>query len=171
MFEEDILSGETAVVTGASRGIGQAIAETLAAHGADVVVTARSEDALAQLASRLESEEGVRTLVVPTDVRDEKGIDSLATQATDFGNGSIEILVANAGANFHASIAEMSRNAWTTIVDINLTGTYHSCHVFADALTAADQGRVLTLSSVFGRDGHPESTHYAASKAGIETFT
>lgn len=163
--------GETAVVTGASRGIGRAIASRLAEAGADVVVAARSTDALESLVAELEEEFGVDALAVTVDVRDEEGVGELADQAMGFGNGSVEMLVANAGANFHASVADMSLNAWSTIIDINLNGTFLCCHAFAEALSKADQGRVVTMSSVVGRDGYPDSAHYAASKAGNELLT
>jgi len=66
------------------------------------------------------------------------------------------MLIANAGANFHAPVTELSENAWRTIVDINLDGTYRCCHAFAEAIAAADVGRVVTMSSVIGRDGAAE---------------
>ena len=171
MFQDDLFENETAVVTGASRGLGRAIARRLAACGADVVVAARSSDALADVADEIETETGGDALAVTVDVRDAAGVERLAERATEFGDGSVEILVANAGANFHAPVAELSENAWRTIVDINLDGTYRCCHAFAEPLAAADVGRAVTMSSVIGRDGAAESAHYAASKAGIEGLT
>lgn len=171
MLGSSPFSGETAVVTGASRGIGRAIAWRLAQAGANVVVAARSTDALDSLVTELEEEVGVDALAVTVDVRDEDAVGDLAIQAEEFGDGSVEMLVANAGANFHASVADMSLNAWSTIIDINLNGTFLCCHAFADALTNASQGRVVTMGSVVGRDGYPDSAHYASSKAGIELLT
>lgn len=171
MFEADLLAGENAAVTGASRGIGESIARTFAAHGADVAVAARSEDALEALAEELEATHGVDAVAVPTDVRDPDAVAALADAATALGDGSVEVVVANAGANFHAGVADLSDNAWGTLVDINLNGTYRNCYAFADAVAAADQGQVVTLGSVVGRDGRGESAAYAASKAGIELFT
>lgn len=170
MYQDDLFKGETAVVTGASRGLGRAIARRLAECGADIVVAARSADALTAVANEIETETDGDALDVTADVRDIDGVERLAQRATDFGDGSVEILIANAGANFHAPVTELSENAWRTIVDINLDGTYRCCHAFADALAAADVGRVLTMSSVIGRDGAAESAHYAASKAGIEAL-
>lgn len=171
MLGSSPFSGETAVVTGASRGIGRAIAWRLAKAGANVVVAARSTDALESLVSELEEEVGVAALAVTVDVRNEDALVDFADQAEEFGDGSVEMLVANAGANFHASVADMSLNAWSTIIDINLNGTFLCCHAFADALTNASQGRVVTMGSVVGRDGYPDSAHYASSKAGIELLT
>lgn len=171
VFNEQALEGETAVVTGASRGLGRAIAWQFAMAGADVVVAARSGDALAELVKEIETETDSRALDITVDVRNEEDVATLAEEATTFGDGSVEILVANAGANFHVPVSDMSPNAWETIVDINLTGTFLCCHEFADALSAADIGRVITLSSVAGRDGYQNSSHYAASKSGIEAFT
>lgn len=171
MLGTNPFAGETAVVTGASRGLGRAMAERLAEAGADVVVAARSTEALEEVAADIEADTDSEALVVTTDVRDEEAVADLAAEATAFGDGTVEILVANAGANFHAPVAEMSKNAFDTIVDINLGGTFNCCHAFADALFAADSGRVVTLSSVAGRDGYHNSAHYASSKAGIEKFT
>lgn len=171
MYQNDLFEDETAVVTGASRGLGRAIARRLAEFGANVVVAARSSEALATVADEIESETDSNSLDVTVDVRDTDTIEQLAERATDFGDGSVEMLIANAGANFHAPVTELSENAWRTIVDINLDGTYRCCHAFADALAAADVGRVVTMSSVIGRDGAAESAHYAASKAGIEALT
>lgn len=171
MYQNELFEDETAVVTGASRGIGRAIARRLAECGADVVLAARSDDALATVADEIETETDGDALDVTVDVRDTEDIERLTERATDFGDGTVEMLIANAGANFHAPVTELSENAWRTIVDINLDGTYRCCHAFADALEAADVGRVVTMSSVIGRDGAAESAHYAASKAGIEALT
>lgn len=171
MFEDELFAGETAVVTGASRGIGRTTAFRLAEAGADVVVASRSADTLAEVVEEIENGTDAEAMAVPVDVRDEEGVHALAEEATAFGDGSVEILVANAGANFHAPAAEMSLNAWKTIVDINLNGTFLTTTAFADALAAADTGRVVTMSSVIGRDGAAESSHYASSKAGIELLT
>lgn len=171
MYQNDLFEDETAVVTGASRGLGRAIARRLAECGADVVVAARSSDALAAVADEIETETASDALDVTVDVRDTDAIERLVQRATEFGDGSVEMLIANAGANFHAPVTELSENAWRTIVDINLDGTYRCCHAFAEALAAADVGRVVTMSSVIGRDGAAESAHYAASKAGIEALT
>lgn len=171
MFGENPYEGETAVVTGASRGLGRAISLRLADLGADVVGAARSEEDLEELVEEIESETDSEGLAVTVDVREQEDIERLSEEAAEFGGGSVEILIANAGANFHVPVAEMSENAWRTIVDINLDGTFRCCNAFADALAAADIGRVVTMSSVVGRDGDADSTHYAASKGGIESFT
>jgi len=171
MFEVDLLEDQVAVVTGASRGLGEAIAHRLAELGADVVLTARSEDRLETVADGIEAETGSTAAAVPGDVREMEDVTRVADRATELGGGAVDVLVANAGANFHAPLAEVSENGWGTIVDINLHGTYRYCHALVDALTAADGGRVVTMSSVVGRDGAAESAHYAASKSGIEALT
>lgn len=171
MYQNDLFENETAVVTGASRGLGRAIAHRLAECGADVVVASRSSDALADVVDEIETGTDRDALDVTVDVRNATDVEQLAERATAFGDGSVEIMIANAGANFHAPVTELSENAWRTIVDINLDGTYRCCHAFAEPLATADVGRVVTMSSVIGRDGADESAHYAASKAGIEAFT
>lgn len=171
MLGSQPLAGDTAVVTGASRGLGRAMAERLAEAGADVVVAARSIEALEELVAEIEADTDSEALAVEVDVRDEEAVAALAETATEFGGGAVDVLVANAGANFHVPVAEMSKNAFDTIVDINLGGTFLCCHEFADALFESGDGRVVTLSSVAGRDGYFDSAHYASSKAGIEKFT
>ncbi|MFC6941470.1 SDR family NAD(P)-dependent oxidoreductase [Salinirubellus sp. GCM10025818] len=171
MFSEDLLAGEVAVVTGASRGLGEAIAHRLAEVGADVVLTARSAERLEAVAESVGSGTGATAVAVPGDVREMEDVSRVVDRATELGDGAVDVLVANAGANFHSPIAEISENGWGTIVDINLHGTFRYCHALADALTAADGGRVVTMSSVVGRDGAAESAHYAASKSGIEALT
>jgi 3-oxoacyl-[acyl-carrier protein] reductase len=171
VFRNDLLDGETAVVTGASRGLGEAIAHRLAEVGADVVLTARSEDALETIAAEIEEKTGRTAVPVAGDVRDESDVREVAEQAESLGNGSVEMLVANAGANFHEPLADLSLNGWKTIIDINLNGTFLYCNALAEALTAADTGRVVTMSSVAGRDGMIEGTHYSSSKGGIESLT
>ena len=171
MFEADLLADEVAVVTGASRGLGEAIAYRLTELGADVVLTARSAERLEAVAEGIEAETGSIALAVPGDVRESEDVARVADRASELGNGAVDILVANAGANFHAPVAEISENGWRTIVDINLNGTFRYCHALVEALTAADGGRVVTMSSVVGRDGAAESGHYAASKSGIEALT
>ncbi len=171
MFSEDLLAGEVAVVTGASRGLGEAIAHRLAEVGSDVVLTARSAERLEAVAESVEAETGATAVAVPGDVREMEDVSRVVDRATELGDGAVDVLVANAGANFHSPIAEISENGWGTIVDINLHGTFRYCHALAEGLTAADGGRVVTMSSVVGRDGAAESAHYAASKSGIEALT
>lgn len=171
MFDKTLFDGETAVVTGASRGLGEAIARHLAAAGADVIITARSEDALTTVADEINANTSSEAVAVPGDVRDEADVGHVCERAETLGGGTVEMLVANAGANFHAPLAEMSENAWRTIININLNGTYRFCTALADTLGAADVGRVVTMSSVAGRDGMSEGTHYSSAKAGIEALT
>jgi NAD(P)-dependent dehydrogenase (short-subunit alcohol dehydrogenase family) len=171
MFDETILEGETAVVTGASRGLGEAIAMRLASLGAELVITARSEDALEETAERVESETTAQAISVPGDVREEGDVAQVCERAEGLGDGSVEMLVANAGANFHSPLEEMSEGAWQTIIDINLNGTFRYCNQLAEALSTAEVGRVVTMSSVAGRDGMPEAVHYSSAKGGIESLT
>lgn len=171
MFQETLLDGETAVVTGASRGLGRAIAYRLASVGADVVITARSERPLEKLATEIETETDRRAIAVPGDVRKEADVRKVCERAESLGDGAVDMLVANAGANFHAPVRDMSENAWQTIININLNGTFRYCSQLADALAEADVGRVVTMSSVAGRDGMAEGAHYSSAKGGIESLT
>lgn len=133
-------------MTEADRGIGKWIERAVAGHGADAALAARVEDAIRAPSEELEPTLGVEALAVSTDIRETDAVTAVAEAVSDLGNSSVEVLVANAGANFHAGVAGLSDNAWGTLVDINLNETYRTCHAFADVLVGADQGRPITLA-------------------------
>lgn len=140
MYQNDLFEGETAAVTGASRGRGRAVAQRLAEWGADVIVVARSIDSLAAVVDEIETETGSDALDVTVDVRNTEAIRRLANRTIDFGDGSVKIMYANAGTNFHALVTELSENAWRTIVDTNLDGRISFDYV-PNALAGAGVGR------------------------------
>jgi 3-oxoacyl-[acyl-carrier protein] reductase len=158
----------TAIVTGASSGIGRAIAERFAADGADVVVCSRDQDNVDPVAAGIR-EDGGEALAVECDVTDRDAVDALV-EATVEEFGGLDVLVNNAGASFVAGFDDISPNGWETIVDVNLTGTYHCTHAAADHLQDGG-GAVLNLASVAGQEGAQYMSHYAAAKAGIINLT
>ena len=168
MSEAQPLAGRTAVVTGGGRGIGAAIAEALAAAGAAVVVTARSQDQIEELAARIEASGG-RALAVTCDVADPEQVTELARRAEAFG--TIDILVNNAGIAGSAPLARIALEDWNRIFTVNATGTLLCTQAFAPAMARRGWGRVVNVASVAGKAGAPYIAAYAASKHAVVGFT
>ncbi|MFC6719800.1 SDR family NAD(P)-dependent oxidoreductase [Natrialbaceae archaeon GCM10025810] len=165
------VAGETAIVTGASTGIGRAIAERFAADGVDVVVCSRSIEDLEEVAATInDSDRPGSALAIECDITDWDAVEAVA-DATVEEFGGVDVLVNNAGASFQAPFEEYSQNAWRTIVDINLNGTFNCTQVVGEHMRAAGGGTIINISSVAGRDGAPLMSHYAASKAGMNNLT
>ena len=158
----------TAVVTGASSGIGRAVAERFAADGADVVVCSREQDNVDPVAEAIR-EDGGSALAVECDVTDRDAVDALV-EATVEEFGGLDVLVNNAGASFVAGFDDISPNGWDTIMDVNLGGTYHCTHAAAEHLKDGG-GAVVNVASVAGQEGAPYMSHYAAAKAAIINLT
>ena len=163
------VAGQTAIVTGGSSGIGRSIAEQFAADGADVVVCSREQDNVDPVADGINEADGGRGLAVECDVTDRDAVDALV-EATVEEFGGIDCLVNNAGASFMATFDEISENGWSTIVDSNLTGTYHCTQAAGEHLKEGG-GTVINLSSVAGQRGAPYMSHYGAAKAAVINLT
>lgn len=163
------VGGQTVIVTGASSGIGRTIAEQFAADGADVVVCSREQANVDPVADGIEAADGGRAVAIECDVTDRDAVDSLV-DATVEEFGGIDALVNNAGASFMASFDDISPNGWSTIVDINLTGTYHCTQAAGDHLKDGG-GTVVNLASVAGQLGAPFMSHYGAAKAAVINLT
>jgi len=163
------IDGDTAIVTGSSSGIGEAIAERFAADGTDVVVCSREMDNVEPVAESIDAEQPGDALAVECDVTDRDAVAALVG-ATVEEFGGVDVLVNNAGASFMANFDDISENGWSTIVDINLTGTVNCIQEAADALKDGG-GSVVNFSSVAGQQGAPYMSHYAAAKAGVENLT
>jgi len=159
----------TAVVTGASSGIGRAVAERFAADGADVVVCSREQANVDPVAEGIR-EDGGSALAVECDVTDRDAVDALV-EATVEEFGGLDILVNNAGASFVAGFDDISPNGWDAIMDVNLGGTYHCTHAASEHLKAGGGGAVVNVASVAGQEGAPYMSHYAAAKAAIINLT
>jgi 3-oxoacyl-[acyl-carrier protein] reductase len=155
------LEGKLALVTGASRGIGRAIAVELARAGAQVAVGYRSG---AEEAEALAKEIGGRAL--QADVSDPEQAARLVGEA-----GDLDILVNNAGLTRDGLIARMSDEDWRTVLDTNLGGVFYTCRAAARGMMRRRAGAIVNLTSVVGLHGNPGQTNYAASKAGVIGFT
>ena len=161
------LSGEVALVTGASRGIGAAIADELAAQGATVIGTATSEAGAQAIAGRLAANGGHgRVLDVANAESVENLIDGIAKEI-----GPISILVNNAGITRDNLLMRMKDEDWQAILDTNLTSVFRTSKAVMRAMMKARKGRTINIASVVGVTGNAGQTNYAAAKAGIIAFS
>lgn len=168
-LERFSLEGKVAIVTGASRGFGAAIAVGLAEAGADVVLAARTESALREVAANIEAL-GRKALVVPTDMLDKAAIENLATAAIA-AFGKIDILINNAGLGESMPFLQMPEEEWDKILGVNLKGYFLTTQAVGKHMFKARSGRVINISSAMGEYPLPYLTHYAASKGGINAMT
>jgi 3-oxoacyl-[acyl-carrier protein] reductase len=162
-----ILDGEIALVTGASRGIGAAIADTLAANGAKVIGTATTEAGASAIGERLQTHNGDGRAL---NVTDSSAVESLLDGiAKEFG--PISILVNNAGITRDQLLMRMKDDDWQTIIDTNLTSVYRTSKAVMRGMMKARKGRIINIASVIGLTGNPGQSNYAAAKAGIIAFS
>jgi len=161
------LQGEIALVTGASRGIGAAIADELAAQGATVIGTATSEAGAQAIGERLKTAGGHgRVLDVSVPGAIEALIDDIAKEI-----GGISILVNNAGITRDNLLLRMKDEDWQAILDTNLTSVYRACKAVMRGMMKARRGRIVNIASVIGVTGNAGQSNYAAAKAGIIAFS
>lgn len=158
-----------AIVTGASRGLGRAMAVALAEAGADVALGARARAELEETA-RLVAATGRRALPVPTDVTDYAQVDILVRRAVA-ELGGLHVVVNNSGIARVAPVAEMSPEDFRATLDVNLVGVFHGCRAAAAHLIAQKSGKIINVASVLGQVGLPGYSAYAASKSGVMGFT
>lgn len=159
------LSGKCAVVTGASRGIGRAIALCLAEAGADVMITYRERHGEADAVLKAILSQGRRAKAVAMDVTNRISVTAAATEAAGFGD--ISILVNNAGVNKPTDFDQIRDGDWDFVLDTNLKGPFLVAQTFLPLLKQANGASVIHIGSVSGQYGGPRTAHYAASKAGL----
>ncbi len=163
------LEGKVAVVTGASRGIGAAIAEALAGAGASVVLAARSADDLYAVAERI-TEQGGKALVVPTDVRIEEQVVGLMAQAKE-ALGRIDIVVNNAGVGVFGPLAESTTEQWDWVMDITLKGAYLVAREAVKAMLPQGEGLLINIGSDLSYRTSENCGVYGTAKFGINALT
>lgn len=157
------LTGMTALVTGASGGIGSAIAKSLVAQGAKVALSGTREDAL----KAVQAEIGGETVILPCNLGDGAAVDALVPSAVDGLGGQLDILVNNAGVTRDGLILRMKDEDWSDVIRINLEAAFRLCRAAAKPMMKARFGRIISVTSVVGVTGNPGQSNYAASKAGI----
>ena len=161
---------KTCLVTGASRGIGRAVAEELGADGATVLVNyVSSEDEAHETVERIEAAGGTAE-VAQADVSDRAAVDDLAEEIHD-SVGAIDVLVNNAGITVDRKFEDMTREEWDRVMDVNLGGTFNCTKAFYDDIERAEEGRLVNVSSVVGQQGNYGQANYATTKSGLFGFT
>jgi 3-oxoacyl-(acyl-carrier-protein) reductase len=164
------LSGRTALVTGASRGIGRAIALSLAEEGADVAVNYLSNRNLAEDVVEQIRKMGRRAMLAQADVADYPGCDRMAREVLEeFGH--LDILINNAGINSDHTFVKMDLDSWRKVLAINLDGPYNCTKVLVDHMSKQGWGRIVNITSIIGQIGNFGQANYAASKAGLAAFS
>jgi 3-oxoacyl-[acyl-carrier protein] reductase len=160
------LSGKTAFVTGSTRGIGLAIAQTLYAAGAKVAVVGRDAERASEVASAL----GSRAAGVACDVAQEDQVVA-AVSAAEAALGGVDILVNNAGLTRDNILLRLTDQDWDAVLDANLKGAFHTTRAIIKGMMKRRAGRVINMSSIVGLTGNKGQANYAASKAGLIGFT
>jgi len=166
LFSHDMLSGQVALVTGASRGIGAAIAATLAGAGATVVGTATSEGGAASITAALGGDNRGAVL----DIASEDSVQALVSDIQS-NEGAPTIVVNNAGITRDNLLLRMKAEDWDAVLSTNLSGAYRVCKACLRGMMKAKHGRIVNIASVVGIMGNPGQANYAAAKAGIIGFS
>ena len=165
-----MLKGKTALVSGASRGIGRAIATELARCGVDVAIVYAGNEKAAQETRELVETQGVRGICYPCDVSNFAEAETLVKQVTaDFGR--IDVLVNNAGIARDGLILKMKEEDFTRVVDVNLKGAFNLIRHCSSGMFRRREGRIINISSVVAEMGNPGQANYAAAKAGLLGLT
>jgi len=168
-FSADTLRDRVAIVTGASQGIGRAIAVELARVGAHVVVCSRRTEALEPVAGLVRAE-GRRALAVSCDVGDARQVDRVVAQSLETF-GRIDILVNNAGYRIRSPLEDLPRSEWDAMVATNLTGVFLFAQAVGRVMIRQRAGKIVNVTSVAGRSGSRGMAAYAAAKAGATVLT
>ena len=161
------LTGKTALVTGATGGLGSAIARAMHAQGAHVVLSGTREAVLQALAAEL----GARTSAVPANLSDPAAVDGLVEAAEAAAGSPIDIVVANAGITKDGLLLRMKDDDWETVLKVNLESYFRLSRAAVKGMMKRRNGRIIGITSVVGVMGNPGQANYAASKAGMIGFS
>lgn len=164
------LEGKVCVITGGGRGIGKSIASALAAHGATIVITGRTQATLDAAAQEI-TQAGGKADAIVADVSSEDDVERLVRMVEE-RHGRADVLVNNAGVNaIYKRAEETSLAEWNEIISTNLTGVFLTCRAFGRLMLDAGAGSIITISSIGGRVGLAKTAPYCASKGGVELLT
>jgi len=161
------LTGMTALVTGASGGIGSAVAKALAAQGARIALSGTREDALKAVADEI----GGDCVILPCNLSNAEEVDGLIPRAVEALGGKLDILVNNAGVTRDGLIMRMRDDEWDTVIRVNLEAAFRLIRAAAKPMMKARHGRIITITSVVGHTGNPGQANYAASKGGLTAMS
>jgi len=164
------MDGRTCVITGSARGIGRGIAEYLGEEGANVVINYRSSEEDAYEAVDAIESAGGSAVAAQADVSDRADVEHMQDVCHD-AFGQCDVLVNNAGITADKQFTEMSREEWDRVMDVNLGGMFNCTQVFYDDIWNANEGRLINISSVVGKQGNFGQANYAAAKSGMFGFT
>jgi 3-oxoacyl-[acyl-carrier protein] reductase len=165
------LAGKVAVVTGGTRGIGNAIARQLVERGAAVAITGTNQTTVEAAAEELGAEvESASVMAVQADVRQYDEVQRSFDRVVE-RFGGVDIVVNNAGVGKFSSVAEMSLDEWRAVIDTNLTGVFHCCRAALPYLRVRGGGWIINVSSLAGKNAFPEASAYCASKSGLNAFS
>ena len=160
------LTGKTALITGASGGIGSAVARALAAQGATVALSGTREDALKAVAAEIPG-----AVIVPCNLGDAEAVEGLIPAALEALGGKIDILVNNAGVTRDNLVIRMKDDEWSDVIRINLEAAFRLIRAASKPMMKARVGRIITITSVVGTTGNPGQANYAASKGGLTAMS
>ena len=164
------LSGKTAIVTGGTRGIGRAIAKSLASAGARVAITARDEKEIKDAVAKLNELSSGNVAGYVCDVRDYDQVKSVFARLTN-DLGGVDILVNNAGIGMFASVESMSVEDFRAVLETNVFGVFYCCHEAIPLMKKRGGGYIINISSLAGANPHPQMAAYNASKFGLNGFS
>jgi 3-oxoacyl-[acyl-carrier protein] reductase len=167
---DEFFKGKTAIVTGASRGIGLAIAENLALKGVNLALVSTRFEEIEKVSLNLEATYGVRVLPLQTDVKDyDEVLSSVNKTLEEFG--AVDFLVNNAGVTRDKLLVQMKASDWDEVIDTNLKGSFHFAKSVCKPMMKRRQGVIVNITSVVGLMGNSGQANYSAAKAGIVGFT
>ena len=164
------LSGKTALITGASKGLGKAMAVALAEAGAAIALVSRDEAKLNAVAKQIR-DAGGRAEVFVADVADEAQVAQVRTAVTAQFGGALHILINNAGINIRKSVTDFTLAEWNSVMATNLTSVFLLCRAFVPLMKGRGYGRIINLTSMMSHVSLPGRTAYSATKTGLLGFT
>lgn len=163
------LTGKTALITGASKGLGKAMALALSADGANIALVARNEEKLHQVRGEIEGSGGAAAVFI-ADVASELDVHRLHEQVTKL-MGPVQILINNAGTNIRRNLIEFTLEEWRTVIDTNLTSVFLMCRAFVPGMRATGYGRIINMTSTMSHVSLPGRTAYSSSKTALLGLT
>jgi peroxisomal 2,4-dienoyl-CoA reductase len=169
VFRPGLLEGQVALITGGATGIGYGVAELLASLGAHTVLASRNGETLEAAAARIRDAGGQASVAV-LDVRDAESVRAVVSRVAS-ERGRLDLLVNNAAGNFYAPSATLSPNAWRSVVEIDLFGTFYCSQAVAPVMRSQGGGRIVNVSMTLHYRGWPQMAHATAAKAGVDALT